>query len=242
MTQPSLCENADALLALWECGLDRPESTRADVLLQGTITSPMTLGERNARLIALHARVFGSTLNLLSHCPCCRTAVEFGADCNALESRIAARDQPSTYRLEAHGHLVEFRLLRTTDVEEVASEADPARFAQLVLARCVLACTRQGVSVTVDELPQAVGEAVSREMELLDPGAIVSFAVECPDCAAQWDAGLDVPRLVWQKVQTAAERLLLEVDVLARAYGWTEREILSLRPWRRAAYLQLVNG
>jgi hypothetical protein len=242
VTPPSLTENAEALLALWEYGLAQPESRRADALLQEIAPSALTLGQRNARLLELHARVFGSTLQLSSHCPSCGTALEFGADCDALASRIPAADQPFTHTLEAHGHVVEFRLPGSADIDAVGSEDDPARFAHALLARCVIACSREGVPVPVVEQPQAVSEAVSRQMEALDPGAIVSFAVECPDCAARWDACVDLPRLVWQKVQAAAERLLLDVDVLARAYGWTEHDVLSLRPWRRAAYLQLVNG
>src|SRR5206468_730296 len=39
-----------------------------------------------------------------------------------------------------------------------------------------------------------------------------------------------------------AGRLLREVDALARAYGWREPDILALTPWRRDAYLQLVNA
>mgnify|MGYP001788484044 CR=1 FL=1 len=38
----------------------------------------------------------------------------------------------------------------------------------------------------------------------------------------------------------AAERVLLDVDALARCYGWTESEVLRLSPTRRAAYLQLA--
>ena len=83
-------------------------------------------------------------------------------------------------------------------------------------------------------------DALSRHMEALDPGAGVSFALVCPQCGTCWDAQLDVGELVWQKLRAAAERLLLDVDALARAYGWTEPEVLRLSPVRRAAYLQMV--
>jgi len=36
-----------------------------------------------------------------------------------------------------------------------------------------------------------------------------------------------------------AEGKLLPADMLARAYGWTEQEVMHLSPTRRAAYLQL---
>jgi hypothetical protein len=34
--------------------------------------------------------------------------------------------------------------------------------------------------------------------------------------------------------------VLGDVHELARAYGWSEPEVLALSPWRRAAYLALV--
>ena len=52
----------------------------------------------------------------------------------------------------------------------------------------------------------------------------------------------DIGDMLWQKVRAAAERVLLDIDVLARAYGWTEREVLRLNPLRRAAYLQMVTA
>jgi len=39
-----------------------------------------------------------------------------------------------------------------------------------------------------------------------------------------------------------AQRILADVNVLARAYGWSEREILSLSPTRRRHYLELVQS
>ena len=106
----------------------------------------------------------------------------------------------------------------------------------------MLACKHDGAQLAVRDVPEPVLDGLSRHMETLDPAARVSFAVECPHCSVEWDARLDVDQLVWARVQASAERLLLEVDSLARAYGWTEREVLELDPLRRAAYLQLVNG
>jgi hypothetical protein len=39
-----------------------------------------------------------------------------------------------------------------------------------------------------------------------------------------------------------ARALLAEVHSLARAYGWTEPEILALSPQRRAAYLEMAGA
>jgi hypothetical protein len=233
----------NTLLALWEHGLGQVGSARGDALLQaspeGALRAP-TLGERNVRLIDLHLRMFGRELDLLSHCPACGTVAQFSADCKALAAQIPVIRAAPSHRLEAQGHLIEFRMPDSADLAAALGEEAPEDFTQYLLDRCVLACTHDGTSVSVRTLPVAVLDALSQRMETLDPGASVSFTLECPRCGTRWDAPLDVGQMVWQKVQAAAERLLLEIDALARAYGWTESEVLRLNPLRRAAYLQMV--
>ena len=240
---------ANALLAQWERALGQVASARDDVLLQGlsdATTAPRRLGERNARLLVLHAQIFGSELALLSHCPACATAAQFSADCEALAAQtpdIEAASSP--HRLEAEGHSIEFRLPESTDLADITAASgvqDDDKFASALLARCVLTCTRDGAGVQPNELPMSVLDALSQRMDALDPCASVSFALECPECATHWDARLDVGQQLWTKLRAVAERILLDVDALARAYGWTESEVLRLSPTRRAAYLQLVSA
>jgi hypothetical protein len=51
---------------------------------------------------------------------------------------------------------------------------------------------------------------------------------------------MDVAAFVWAEIESEARRLLLEVDVLARRYGWSERDILDMSPIRRYQYLELT--
>jgi hypothetical protein len=238
--------DTEALLALWETALGQPAEARAEALLRaspdGGEPAP-TLGERNVRLIDLHARLFGREIELLSHCPACQAVAQFSADCEALAAQM--RPEPVAtppHRLEAYGHAIEFRLPGSADVAQAGAAGGEHDFTQRLLGRCVLACTHEGCSVAAAELPESVLDALSRHMEALDPGASVSFALNCPQCAARWQAPLDVGEMLWRKVRAAAERVLLDIDALACAYGWTEREVLRLSPLRRAAYLQMVTA
>ena len=238
--------DANALLVLWERTLGQDALARDDTLLQAlpdATASPRTLGERNSRLLAIHAQLFGGELALLSHCPACGTAAQFSADCNALAARVPVpHATASSHRLDVNGHIIEFRLPDNADIAAVAGAPDDDEFANELLARCVIACSSDGVRGQANELPAPVLEALSQHMESLDPVASVSFELKCPQCVAHWDARLDVGQLVWQKLQAAAERVLLDVDALARVYGWTEPEVLRLSPTRRAAYLQLATA
>lgn len=238
--------DAGMLLALWERALAAPAAARDDALVQAAFDAeapPRTIGERNLRLMALHARWFGAELALLSHCPSCAGAVEFSGDCDAIALQKPPGgqcDAAAVHRLEVLGHVVDFRLPGPDDLAAATDAPGEDVFVQCLLDRCVLACRRDGAPLPVQQLPAAVLEALSERMEALDPAASVSFALQCPHCGTPWLAPLDVGALVWQQLRAAAERVLLEVDTLARAYGWSEPEVLCLNPARRAAYLQMA--
>ena len=238
--------DAEALLTLWEGGHGQPAGARDEALLRAAFEDaepPRTVGERNARLVELHARVFGREIELMSRCPACGTVAQFCGDCEALVARMRPRlagAGPS--RLKVDGHVIDFRLPDSADIAMASGEENDEDFTRLLLDRCVLACTREGDEIPASQLPASVLDALSQHMETLDPGANVSFALDCPQCATRWQAPLDIGEMLWQKVRAAAERLLLDIDLLARAYGWTEREVLRLKPLRRAAYLQMVTA
>ena len=228
--------DGQTLLAAWEQGMLRAPQHRADGVLKQLDGSdpPRSIGERNRRLLNLHISLFGDQVDLTSRCPSCDTTVQFAATCSALTSVASEAEAPS-HQFDIDGSLFEFRLPEASDVTLLACCEDQHEFARRLVRRCLTGSADS-------ELSDATADALSRRMETLDPLAVVSFHLDCPDCAATWDAPLDVGRLLWTKVQTAAERLLLEIDGLARAYGWTERDVLVLAPIRRAAYLQLAEA
>ena len=249
---------AEAALQLWEQAFGQAPWVRDDLLLSaaGAQPLPRTLGARNAALMRLHAGWFGARLELLSTCPECATMIEFTADCEALAPQLDGVPPDAAQRLELDGHRVEFRVpdidavvFASTALPQDATEPhagldlDPdADFADRLWSVCVLSAAREGRPCRAADLPEPVRQAVAERMEALDPGASVSFTLECPGCAARWQAPLDIGLALWRKLQERAERLLIDVDTLARAYGWAQHEVLALSALRRAAYLQLVRA
>jgi hypothetical protein len=145
------------------------------------------------------------------------------------------------HTLAGEGFRVEFRVPLAADVRFAASRAhDADGFVRLLFERCVMRVEHDGVACDPEALPVQVSEALSRRLEALEPGAVVSFDLTCPECQTHWSARMDCAEVLWSEVQSRAERVLLDVDVLARAYGWTEEQVLALSPTRRAAYLQLA--
>ncbi|MER8088248.1 hypothetical protein ACIO6T_29055 [Streptomyces sp. NPDC087532] len=96
----------------------------------------------------------------------------------------------------------------------------------------------RGTSLT-DLLPTSVQRRIADAMEAADPAADVTIGVTCPDCGAATRAELDIASYLWTELDAWAKELLLDVHLLATAYGWSEPEILALSPLRRRYYLEL---
>lgn len=236
---------AGELLALWERAAGAASFDRDDALLSALHDKPpASLGARNAALLMLRSRLFGQAQRLRCNCPHCGAVSEFSVDCDALsQSLLPAADAARPQRLDAEGWCVEFRLPDVADLRAASGRsADDAGFVQALLHRCVSRCEHEGSVHPPHELPPSVAQALSQRMEALEPGASVSFDLTCPDCQQAWAAPMDPGAVLWSELQTRAERLLLDVDALARAYGWSESQVLALSPTRRAAYLQLVDA
>ncbi len=237
MGSPAARAREPQILALWERGVGLGHWAREDSLLVTLGPPPAALGARNAALLRLRGQLFDRAWPLCSRCPACAADCEFVADCLALADDLSAvAAPPGTARVDRSGRSIALRAPTVHDLREIAVLPDAHSAARALLARCV------SDGETLDELDEQAVADLSAHIERLDPGAVVSFALHCPDCGHDWSAAIDVGNALWSELQRAAEGALIEIDALARAYGWTEREVLSLSPVRRAAYLQLVGA
>jgi hypothetical protein len=157
------------------------------------------------------------------------------ADSAVLADGLAPPADATPPRIAIGGRELTLRLPVLSDLAGLAAASDFAAAAQLLLARCL------GDSPAV-ALDQRIRDKIESELERCDPGAVLAFALDCPDCGHAWQAVIDIAPALWAEVQAAAERSLLEVDALAREYGWSEAEVLALPHARRAAYLQLAGA
>jgi hypothetical protein len=126
-----------------------------------------------------------------------------------------------------------FRLPTSRDLAEAARDGDSAKAAMRLLETCHIAGHADGW--TAEDL-EAVGERLAKA----DPAAELHLELACPVCGEVREESLDPLSFLWSELQAVARRLLLEIHTLASAYGWTEREILSLGELRRSLYLQMV--
>lgn len=224
-----------ALLDAWLIGESCHPLDRSLILLDAAFPSEspeqlaqLSLGECNQRLAALREAMFGPRWHVVADCAACGAPLEFTL--TALGAALSD-DRQST------GIPGEPRPLNIIDLAAVAALADP-RTARRELARRVLGLTEQEAATLGDD---EIAAAASRLAEL-DPNAELLIELDCPDCGHHWSAPFDVPAFVWSDVDRAARALLLDIVTLARAFGWSETDILRMGRRKRQLYREMASS
>jgi hypothetical protein len=131
---------------------------------------------------------------------------------------------------------VDFRLPNSRDLFAVARK--PSR--EGLLQRVILGASRDGEGVAFSELPEALLAQLEEALEEADPQADVRFNLTCASCGNRWQVPFDIVSFLSSELEGWAIRLLREVHILARAYGWSQAEILNMTAWRRHCYLEML--
>ncbi|HZQ36917.1 MAG TPA: hypothetical protein VFD32_13385 [Dehalococcoidia bacterium] len=248
--------SAGELIDLWERALPAPRPVRAAMLVSSTVDSPLEetlrlpLGQRDAALLRLRAALFGDALTGLTSCPACGLAAEFTVSCAALADAAEPSDGHSPVAPQGRPQPPDGHSQVAPENRPQPSDVDDRRW-RLPNSRDLLAIAD---CHSVDEAAATLAQrctgtsAVSSQeraelaawIAAADPLAECLFDVRCLDCDTEWQSPLDIAEYAWAEISAQAQRLLSEVDALARAYGWPETEVLRLSPTRRAAYLRMV--
>lgn len=225
----------ERLLEVWERGARRHPLDRGLLLL--SIARPddaldsladVTIGERDRALLALRSALFGATLASVVDCPACGTRLELAMDADEL------RVTPAPAEVDGLG--IRLRPPTSRDLAAALLEPDDASAERCLARRCLLAVPDGAEALDASELSQ-----VQIALAAADGASDIELDLACDDCGHRWTEPFDIAGYLWQEIESRARTLVCEVDALARAYGWSEHEILSLSDARRRSYLALVS-
>ncbi len=242
--------SASELLEIRERGAGRSPAEQAGIILETALPGlPLgepagwTIGRRDASLIDLRERTFGSLFQALGSCPSCGERLEFdftAAQLTAGGGRTLPENMNPDASFTIDRYEITFRLPTGDDLRVLRGGEDALPGRQRLLERCVLDVREAGKETPLGDLPAAALEALAEKMSQADPLADITIAAVCPACRHAWRAIFDIGSYFWSEIEIWAARLLREVHLLASAYGWRETDILAMSPWRRRRYLELI--
>jgi hypothetical protein len=231
-------EQVSALIAALALCIGKIEHPSKELILR------LTAGDRERLVLAVCARLLGAQIDLVIACQACRALAEIPV---RFDEVIAARPQ---LPLE-HERAVDFkaddgrwtarcRPPTGADLEKAARGGPDA--ARNLIVDCLLALTTpDGRPVAVGELPSECESAAAAALAAFDPAAECRITMECPACAGTIDAVLDGYTILRTGLG-GARQIYDDVYRMARAYYWSEADILALPTHRRRHYLAIAGG
>ncbi len=241
-----MAPTAAALVAAWESGAALPPTDRAPALLHALDFTPrsrsvdrLTVGQCDAELFRLRRSLFGSEIDALATCPTCHAEVELLISLDDIQPPCPVAGEAQVQTIETHGYRVASRSPTNADLRRLAELGAGVRARDLLGLCLVEAHDPAGAVVGPNDLPDAAADAILDALASGDPGASVPLGVRCP-CGVEWVDELDIRAIVWSDLTDWIGHVLSDVHQLARAYGWSEADILAMSPWRRRWYLEAV--
>ncbi len=236
--------SAQDILFVWERGRALHPVDRALLLLAAAAPelphnalAGMPVGERDSRLMRVRAQTLGERFDAVTNCPSCAGALEFSFPARDFIGAAPNAPDPIATVWEE----IELRL-RSPDSRDLATAAnlDVANGRRLLLGRCLVSASRAGENFSAADLPQGAAEAAANLLAQRNPCSDIRFAVRCDACGHAWSVPFDIAAYLWSEISALARGILRDVVQLARLYGWSESEILSLSPARRQLYLEMA--
>jgi len=212
----------------------------ADPDLTDEALDQQPLGQRDRLLIRLREATFGPRLELKADCPHCGDMLEFEIEtADLIVPAPSPRKAARLRRLDIGGRRLRLRPLNGVDVAAALQAQTWEAARDVILWRC---CSDRdtGLAANPAQLLEDEKAAVAERLEQLDPQADLTLDVACITCGESWKPLLDVADVFWREITARAGLILGDIHDLARAFHWTETEILALSPTRRQTYLALI--
>lgn len=200
-----------------------------DRLLEaGVDPRELTAPERDRVLAEVHVRNYGDRIQSEPRCAAC--GVRFDVDFRLSELIDSTWPTPPPRQFDVD----DARCLR---VPNGADELAVRRLAgsealEALAARCTIARARGSQSSPA--IPVADMSALLEEAA---PVLDLELGASCPECSAHNQLGFRIQSYLLQRLLAERRQLPGQLDRLARAYGWSATEILSLP---RTTRIQLV--
>ncbi|QIG49837.1 hypothetical protein G5V57_20205 [Nordella sp. HKS 07] len=199
----------------------------------------LTLGDRERLLLAVCSHLLGAQADLAVTCPACRALVEVPIRFSDLISARPARAAIRCSLVAGDGEW-SAELTPPTGMDlDRAMKAGSEAARRLLESGLMALFDARGQAVSRDALPQECEAELAEKLLALDPLAECRIGVECPHCTQHFDTLLDGFALL-RTAFGGAEALYGDVYRMARAYHWSEADILALPLAKRARYLAIA--
>ena len=234
---------AEDLLLIWEYARERDPAQLRTVLMGvlrpdlGPVDlEAMSLGRVHQAMIRTLCDMAAAPLRGQATCPACGEVMGFHMD----PTRLLIPPEPEALVVEHQDYRLRLRPPSGRDLAMVLALGEETSAWEYLVEACLVSARDSMGPVAPTSLPAEIIALAGEALAEADPGLIYRLSMKCIECGHQWSPQLDPALFLVREAKAAAKRILIEVDRLAKTYGWSEAEILAMSPRRRQTYLDLV--
>jgi len=211
-----------------------PENTWEEI-------ASLSKGQRDTLLFLVRAKLFGTRFTCLTQCEACNDQMEVSFDSQDMGIPDKLENGQTEFCLEAQNYEINFRLPNSYDLAAIVDCNSVEEAKQRILTRCVLKVNKGEKRFSPKRLPKKAIYALTLKMAEIDPLAEIRLDLHCNMCDHRWDVNFEIVSHLWNEISMFANRLLYEIHLLARYYGWNEVDILSMSQFRRQKYMEMMH-
>jgi hypothetical protein len=242
--------NASEVLELWEETSGQTVLAKSLSLLSKACSTEdfnqlghLSIGERDARLLQLREWMFGTVLRSKFICPNCAETIEWESDSQGLHLQSFSEELfVREFFLETDGYSIRFRLPDSFDIAKILQADFSESIAKKILAGCITNIIKDKEQHIPGDLPESVWNALNDRMSEEDPQADIRMELTCPGCKHSWESCFDIGSYLWTEINNWAQHILHEVYLLAKAFNWSEKDILNMSANRRQLYIEMLGA
>lgn len=242
--------SATEVLQVWEETYGEPVLEKCTLLLGKACSSShpdqitqLSIGERDARLLQLREWTFGYTLKNQINCPNCNETIEWEADSRELHLQPLGQDfSERIFHFTIDDFDLHFRLPNSIDIAKVLSGGLNDMSERKILSDCLVKIHQNNRECSPADLPEEVFNALDERMAKEDPQADIRMNLTCPVCRAPAEVYFDIASYFWAEINNWSYRVFQEVYLLAKTFGWSEKDILNMSAHRRQLYINMIRA
>jgi hypothetical protein len=220
--------------------LARCRADQGDPAVFGAQAQRLTLSGRIGGLAAIVARSAGSDeIAVDLRCPAwtCRTPLQIAVPLASVLELSRLAEEERTIIVTAPG-VEAIRVRRPTGDDQQAWQA--RTYADGEAAERAMVASLLSGGGDESALSTAVRAAIDAALEDADPLTCFRVTAVCPACEEEQEYAVDLEAVLLARLRQLQHRVLHDVHRLATRYGWSEHAIAAMPPWRRQAYLDLI--
>jgi hypothetical protein len=207
----------------------------------------LSVADRERLLLALHIATFGRRQEMVVQCAACDAQIEVPLDVKALVEAGRGEHEGASAGLDVAIEtplgpiFVRCRPPSGADQEAAVAQRDSGAASDTLLLRCIEAVTDSaGARLEPADMVDLLREPVEALLQASDPLTELRLTIGCPDCGHENLSELDAFQFL-KAASICRGSIFAEVHRLARAYHWSEADILAMPLARRRLYLALLD-